>query len=747
MKKITAMTLVVLLIAGLTLPVLGQEITRQVVVEAKYEDVIPFSEGLAPVKNGGLWGYVDETGKEVIPLQYAAAYLFQERRAIVVKNVTNGAGQAAYEYGVIDARANYTKLTDSQMKPAPEDLIYLVHHGVVALPSVSGAAHLFTIQGKEIKPKNISYNEYYILGSMNEGLVPVKTVTDKGFRLFYMDKSGNIKLDITNYTNGTNGRFITNLFPYHDGLALAWQEIFKEGQSIGGALGFINTKGNFVIQPQYKSANIINYMTDFKVFNDGIAVVQDLKGFFGGIDKTGKTVIPFKYADMTAFQEGLAAAKEANKTNYNYIDTSGLTRIAEVGTTQQYTQYPNRFYLASVFYGGVASVYDYVTEKAFLIQQNPNADGTNRVVGSEKLSKRAYFPGEMAGVIYSPDDSVVIEENGRFGLEKYDVALNLPDASLVSPWAYNVVTGAIKAGLVPNGLQNQYKKNISRLDFANLLAQVIENITGQSLEDYVKEKTGRELALFQLDDPFIDTTEKNIIAANMLGIINGIGNSRFAPEADITRQDAATLLVRTYLVLTAKKGDKIPEVVTNADFSSYKKIAESYKDKNQMKDYAMGGIGYVTALGLMNGTGNNNFSPLSNYSREQAIVTLYRLKTFFIWDKEVSANGVKVTIAGQDYEMKTEENETVTALLKLLPLEMTMEELNGNEKYFNLEETLPTGAYRPGWIEKGDVMLYNNNCLVIFYQSFSTNFSYTKIGHIANLPDLGAGSVKVALQR
>ena len=38
-------------------------------------------------------------------------------------------------------------------------------------------------------------------------------------------------------------------------------------------------------------------------------------------------------------------------------------------------------------------------------------------------------------------------------------------------------------------------------------------------------------------------------------------------------------------------------------------------------------------------------------------------------------------------------------------------------------------------------MLFGNNCLVIFYESFDTSYSYTKIGHIDNLDNLGNGSI------
>ena len=83
------------------------------------------------------------------------------------------------------------------------------------------------------------------------------------------------------------------------------------------------------------------------------------------------------------------------------------------------------------------------------------------------------------------------------------------------------------------------------------------------------------------------------------------------------------------------------------------------------------------------------------------------------------------------------------AFLKMLPFELIMKDLNNNEKYVYLDKTLPTDSYNPGRVEAGDVMLFGDNCLVIFYESFDTEYSYTKIGHIDGLPELGAGDVVV----
>ena len=108
---------------------------------------------------------------------------------------------------------------------------------------------------------------------------------------------------------------------------------------------------------------------------------------------------------------------------------------------------------------------------------------------------------------------------------------------------------------------------------------------------------------------------------------------------------------------------------------------------------------------------------------------------------------IKVVINNKTYTLKLENNNTVEEFIKLLPQEYTMNELNGNEKYVYINNSLSTNSYNPKHIEKGDVMLYGDNCLVIFYKSFDTNYSYTKIGHIADLDNLGNNNIKVQFKK
>lgn len=109
-------------------------------------------------------------------------------------------------------------------------------------------------------------------------------------------------------------------------------------------------------------------------------------------------------------------------------------------------------------------------------------------------------------------------------------------------------------------------------------------------------------------------------------------------------------------------------------------------------------------------------------------------------------NQVKVLIDKKEYTINLEDNETAKEFVNMLPLELNMNELNGNEKYIYLDTTLPTNSSNPKRINVGDVMLYGDNCLVIFYKSFDTSYSYTKIGHIDNLPNLGNDSISVKFE-
>jgi len=108
---------------------------------------------------------------------------------------------------------------------------------------------------------------------------------------------------------------------------------------------------------------------------------------------------------------------------------------------------------------------------------------------------------------------------------------------------------------------------------------------------------------------------------------------------------------------------------------------------------------------------------------------------------------LKITINSTIFTATLQDNATTKAFKELLPLSLDMAELNNNEKYAELPNSLSTNATNPGTIQNGDLMLYGNNVLVLFYKTFSTSYTYTKIGKIDNTEGLqtalGSGNITV----
>ena len=104
--------------------------------------------------------------------------------------------------------------------------------------------------------------------------------------------------------------------------------------------------------------------------------------------------------------------------------------------------------------------------------------------------------------------------------------------------------------------------------------------------------------------------------------------------------------------------------------------------------------------------------------------------------EEKEANGMQIAVGDKQFSVNSERSDTVTALTKMLPLTLDMSELNGNEKYYYLDTSLPSSPEKVGHISEGDIMLYGDSCLVVFYESFDTSYSYTKIGHISDTSGL-----------
>ncbi len=108
---------------------------------------------------------------------------------------------------------------------------------------------------------------------------------------------------------------------------------------------------------------------------------------------------------------------------------------------------------------------------------------------------------------------------------------------------------------------------------------------------------------------------------------------------------------------------------------------------------------------------------------------------------------ITIQVNGKVFPAKLYQTETTKSIMQKLPLSITMDELNGNEKYYYFSESFPTESGRVSTIHTGDLKLYGSSCLVLFYESFSTTYSYTSLGYVENLEALaealGTGSVRL----
>lgn len=109
-----------------------------------------------------------------------------------------------------------------------------------------------------------------------------------------------------------------------------------------------------------------------------------------------------------------------------------------------------------------------------------------------------------------------------------------------------------------------------------------------------------------------------------------------------------------------------------------------------------------------------------------------------------------VEVNGQQFEAELYDNATAAALENILPMTLSMEEMNGNEKYYFMDGSLPSDAEDIGTIRSGDIMLYGSDCLVAFFKTFETSYSYTRIGHIEDAEGFAAalesGTVEIGFR-
>lgn len=224
------------------------------------------------------------------------------------------------------------------------------------------------------------------------------------------------------------------------------------------------------------------------------------------------------------------------------------------------------------------------------------------------------------------------------------------------------------------------------------------------------------------------------------GLIGGYSDGRFGVHDPVTRQQVVTILWRW---------------AGSPDASG-----EDYADESSVAAYARKAVDWSESNHILAGREDGRFAPNDNAARAEVVSALYQYRTQLdsgsqenqkpVETEESAMPQLKIEAGGQVFTATLLDNPTTRALLERLPATLSMGEPNGNEKYYYLPDSLPTSARKPGNLHAGDLMLYGSDCLVLFYESFSSGYSYTRLGSVDNPSQfadaLGRGSVDVTFQ-
>lgn len=99
---------------------------------------------------------------------------------------------------------------------------------------------------------------------------------------------------------------------------------------------------------------------------------------------------------------------------------------------------------------------------------------------------------------------------------------------------------------------------------------------------------------------------------------------------------------------------------------------------------------------------------------------------------------IQIIINGQEFETELYDNEAAHQFREMLPLQLDMEDLHDNEKYFYFSDEFKTEDQKIEEIQEGDLMIYGGRCLVLFYENFETKTVTLNSGY--EMPIYGIGT-------
>lgn len=204
------------------------------------------------------------------------------------------------------------------------------------------------------------------------------------------------------------------------------------------------------------------------------------------------------------------------------------------------------------------------------------------------------FNSEMLNIYFTESYRAVRDEGRDF---------------IASDWARRELARAELFGLIPERLDGaDMTKSITRAEFAAICVKIYEDLAETTV---VSAK----------ENPFLDTADTEVLKAYTIGVVNGISESTFEPDAFLTREQAATMLARVF----KKKAFDSWTLENDAQFPLNYIAEAGFSDSALISAWARDSVFFMAEKMIIYGMDDGTFSPQETTTREQALVIAARM--------------------------------------------------------------------------------------------------------------------------
>ncbi len=445
-------------------------------------------------------------------------------------------------------------------------------------------------------------------------------------------------LSVSNYgtSSSPDGDYDThtteNMLATASGRSICIQEIISKANEY--KLKGVNIGFEFMESVEFDPASKTNFLSFIKelsqqLHSQGMVLMNSVGAYFTGSGDHSEVTSFYDYktiGEVSDYVHVILYDDHSELAYNNYATQPGpVSSVVRIDRVLKYVT--NRMPAGKVLLGMASYGVDYNT-KTHRAEGTPHTDLLNRAGQGVTATTDGSVGGTFNYTDSNGDPHIVYLETDegvrtrlykmyRYGLCGASVFYMASDHPALYQYAKELsanrteVMNAVKAGIVPVTGRTMYKNSATRSEFCDLIVALIESKSGGSIDSFLSGK-----GVSVNNGQFTDTSAKNVLCAAALGIVNGRGDGTFAPNASITRQEAAAMLSR----LAATMG------------YSGSGSGMSFNDTSALGGWAKEAIAKVSGITdptnskrVMNGTGNNNFSPFGTYTREQAYMTMIRL--------------------------------------------------------------------------------------------------------------------------